>query len=107
MHMLLMEGCALSRRSIKGVEQVGAPGQRDVEQGGVDILDDVVIEGVLEAAQLGARPVGQAVAVAGVARKIINPVKVAVLRQAETGRAPGGQNHAFGPDDHRSRRCAR
>ena len=35
---------------------------------------DVVMQGVLEAAEFGAGPVRQAVAVAGVAGKVIDPV---------------------------------
>jgi hypothetical protein len=47
------------------------------------------MQGVLETAQFCPGPVSQTIAVAGVARKIIDAVEVSVGRQSESGRAAG------------------
>jgi hypothetical protein len=80
--MLLMEGWALSRRSPKALIR-WAPRVSVIYNRGA------VMQGVLETAQFGPGPVSQTIAVAGVARKIIDAVKVSVGRQPESGCAAG------------------
>jgi len=72
---------------LHGREKVSAAGEGDVEERGVDVLDDVVVQGVLKAGHGCTGPISHRVPVAGVAGKIIHPVEVAVVGQAEAGRA--------------------
>ena len=84
----------------KGVEQVCAAGQGDVQEGRVDVLDDVIDQRVFEAGKLRTGTVGHDVAVTGIAREVIDAVQIAVGRQTETGRAAGTEDDAFGLADH-------
>ncbi len=72
----------------KGVQEIGPPGEGDIEKGRIDILDDVIDEGVLKTTQFCACSVSETITVTRIAREVIYAVKVAVVGQAKSCRAP-------------------
>ena len=73
----------------KGVQEIGTPCQGDIEKGRVDILDNVIDEGILKTTQFCAGSVSEAITVTRIAREVIHAVKVAVVGKAKSCRAPG------------------
>ena len=85
---------------VHGGQEVRPAGEGDIQERRVDVLDDVVVQGVFKAGEFCAGPEGHGIAISGVSREVVNAVEIPVVRQTEPGRAAGGEDHGAGVTDH-------